>query len=178
MYIREALDSDLNDVLFIECTAFGEDDEIAELVVNLLRDPTAKPLLSLLAFQDEKAVGHILFSKAHLTTNFNFPIAILAPLAVLPEAQKQGIGGQLIEKGAELLGRSGVELVFLAGYPAYYSHHGFQPASDLGFEPTYPMPEKYPDAWMVRELHPGAIASVSGKVICADALDKPEYWRE
>ncbi|MDY6939307.1 MAG: N-acetyltransferase [Cyanobacteriota bacterium] len=177
MHIREALDSDLNDVLFIERAAFGEEDE-AELVQNLLNDRSAQPLLSLLAFQDDRPVGHILFSKARLTHNPNISIALLAPLAVIPEAQKQGIGGKLIERGLELLSQSGVDLVFLAGYPSYYTRHGFQPATPLGFEPTYPMPEEYPDAWMVRALRPDVIGSVTGKVICADALDKPEYWRE
>ncbi len=177
MDIREALDSELEDVLFVERAAFGQDDE-AELVRNLLHDRSAKPLLSLLAFQDEQPVGHILFTKASLTTAPNLAIAILAPLAVVPEAQRQGIGAQLIETGLERLARSGVELVFLAGYPEYYSRRGFQPASNLGFEPPYPMPEQYPDAWMVRELRTGAIASVSGQVICADALNQPEYWRE
>ncbi|MEA5470698.1 N-acetyltransferase [Spirulina sp. 06S082] len=177
MEIREALDSDLDDVLLVERLAFGEEAE-AELVKNMMHDRSAKPLLSLIALQNEQPVGHILFTKAHLTTDANIAIAILAPLAVVPDAQNQGIGGKLIQEGVERLGRSGVELVFLAGYPAYYSRHGFQPASNLGFEPTYPTPKEYPDAWMVRELRPGAIASFSGKVICCDALNKPEYWRE
>ena len=177
MQIREALDSDLTDVLSIERAAFGEEDE-AELVQNLLNDSSAQPLLSLVAFQDDRPVGHILFSKAHLSNNPTISIAILAPLAVIPEAQKQGIGGKLIERGMQLLSQSGVDLVFLAGYPSYYTRHGFQPASPLGLEPTYPMPEEYPDAWMVRALRPDILGSVSGKVICADALNKPEYWRE
>ncbi|MBE9042057.1 N-acetyltransferase [Oscillatoriales cyanobacterium LEGE 11467] len=178
MHIRKALDSDLNDILSIERAAFGEETE-AELVKNLLNDPSAQPLLSLLAFQDDRPVGHILFSKAHLTNSQSpVSIALLAPLAVIPDAQKQGIGGKLVERGLELLSQSGVDLVFLAGYPEYYTRQGFQSASPLGFEPTYPMPEEYPDAWMVRALHPDTIGSVSGKVVCADALNKPEYWRE
>jgi len=177
MHIREALDSDLNDVLFVEREAFGENDE-AELVRNLLEDPTAQPLLSLLAFKSDRPVGHILFTRVGLTNSENTTSAILAPLAVVPDAQKQGIGGKLIEEGLKLLSRSGVQLVFVLGYPEYYTRHGFQPAGRLGFEATYPIPEEDTDAWMVRELSPGAIGSASGKVICADALNKPEYWRE
>ncbi|MDJ1183249.1 GNAT family N-acetyltransferase [Roseofilum casamattae] len=177
MYIREALESDLDDVLAIERSAFGQDEE-AELVRDLLEDPSAQPVLSLLAFQEEEPAGHVLFTKARLTTDPDLSIVLLAPLAVVPKFQKQGIGGKLIETGAELLASAGVTLIFLAGYPAYYTRNGFQPASPLGFEPTYPMPESYPDAWMVRELRPGTIASVSGKVLCAKAIDDPKYWRE
>lgn len=176
MDIRESSDSDLNDVLFVEREAFGEDDE-AELVRDLLEDPSAKPLFSLLAFQGDRPVGHILFTKVRLT-NSSQKAAILAPLAVVPDSQKQGIGGKLIEEGLELLSKSGVELVFVLGHPEYYPRHGFQPAGCLGFEASYPIPEEHADAWMVRALSPGVIGSVRGKVICADALNKPEYWLE
>ena len=178
MYIREALDSDLNDVLSVERLAFGHDNE-AELVRDLLNDSSAKPILSLLAFKDDRPVGHILFTKAHLTNSQNTTtVAILAPLAIVPNAQKQGIGGKLIARGLQLLAKSGVDLVFVLGYPEYYPRHGFKPAGCLGFEAPYPLPHEHADAWMVQALRPDAIDSVSGKVICADALNKPEYWRE
>jgi len=47
----------------------------------------------------------------------------------------------------------------------------------MGFAPPHPVPEKYADAWMVRALRPGLIGVVNGTVTCADALNKPEYWR-
>ncbi|MGB7272968.1 MAG: N-acetyltransferase, partial [Geitlerinemataceae cyanobacterium] len=138
MYIREALDSDLSDVLSIERAAFGKNEE-AELVKDLLEDPSAKPVLSLLAFKDDRAVGHILFTTARLMNSKNTAsIVILAPLAIIPDAQKQGIGGKLIKKGLQLLSRSGVDLVFVLGHPEYYPRHGFKPASCLGFEAPYP----------------------------------------
>ena len=178
MYIREVSDSDLDDVLFVERVAFGHDEE-AELVKELLADPSAKPILSLLAFQEDRPVGHILFTAAHLTSSQSQKaIALLAPLAVVPDAQKQGIGSKLIETGLQLLSQSGVDLVFVLGYPEYYSRHGFKAAGCLGFAATYPIPQEHSDAWMVQALRPGIIGSVRGKVICADALNKPEYWRE
>ena len=184
--IREALPSDLDDVLSIEHAAFGSDVE-AELVRNLLDDPSAKPLLSLLAFQvdltdhclRERAVGHILFTAAHLTDNQNTAsIALLAPLAVVPEAQKQGIGTQLVEKGLQLLSQSGIELVFVLGHPDYYPRHGFQPAGALGFKAPYPIAAEHSAAWMVQALCPNLIGSVTGKVVCADLLNEPKYWQE
>lgn len=64
MFIREAVESDLDNVLSVECTAFGSNEE-ANLVRDLIGDASAKPSASLLAFQDDRAVGHILFIKAH-----------------------------------------------------------------------------------------------------------------
>jgi len=178
MRIREASELDLDDVLSVERLAFGHDKE-AGLVRDLLDDASAKPILSLLAFDGDRAVGHILFTAVCLSkTRQGISAAILAPLAVVPDAQKQGIGGKLIERGLRLLCESGVELVFVLGHPEYYPRHGFKPAGNLGFEAPYPIPDEHADAWMVQALRPDVIGSVSGKVICADALNKPEHWRE
>jgi putative acetyltransferase len=168
----------MNDVLSVERLAFGYNKE-AELVRELLEDPNAIPILSLLAFKNDRAVGHILFTAARLTKNQNtVSMVILAPLAIVPEAQKQGIGGKLIERGLELLSIVGVDLVFVLGHPEYYPRYGFKPAGVLGFEAPYPIPDKHAEAWMLQALRPNVIGSVSGKIICADALNKPEHWRE
>ena len=178
LLIREAVETDLNDVLQIERLAFGYEKE-ADLVRELLHDPSAKPVLSLLAFQKDRALGHILFTTAQLSgSQDSASIVILAPLAIVPDAQKQGIGGKLIEKGLELLSKSGVDLVFVLGHPEYYPRYGFKPAGNLGFEAPYPIPYVHANAWMVQALRSGVIGTVGGKVICADALDKPEHWRE
>ena len=178
MSIREATESDLMDVLSIERRAFGHDEE-AELVRCLLDDPSARPILSLIAFDDNRAVGHILFTKAHLANaKDEVSTVILAPLAIVPEAQKKGIGGKLIKRGLKALSRSGVVLVFVLGHPQYYPRHGFEPAWCLGFEAPYPIPDDDADAWMVQALRPEVIGSLCGKVLCADGLNRPEYWRE
>jgi len=178
MEIREATDTDLTDILLVEKEAFGYDKE-AKLVKDLLSDPSAKPLYSILAFENKKAIGHILFTSALLEgTQNRESISLLAPLAVLPNYQKQGVGGKLIAYGLNLLSGAGVDLVFVLGHPDYYPRHGFKPAGVQGFQAPYPIPEEHANAWMVQELRPGVIGRVSGKVRCADMLDKPEHWRE
>jgi len=179
--IRAATESDLNDVLHVEKTAFGKDEGpvIVDLVNGLLNDPSAFPLLSLIAFENDQAVGHILFTKARLTeSNASISAAILAPLAVIPKAQSQGVGGQLIEEGLQRLSKSGVDLVLVLGHPDYYPRHGFVPAGALGFEAPFPIPVSHADAWMVQALRSGLIGNVSGKIGCADFLNRPEHWRE
>jgi len=178
MIIRQTNDADLNDILSIEQEAFSSNKE-ADLVREMLIDPSAKPLLSLIAIIENQAVGHILFTKARLLDNpKEISISFLAPLAIIPKYQKQGVGKKLIKKGLELLSKSGIDIVFVVGHPKYYPKHGFTTASQLGFIPTYPIPEEVADAWMVQALHPDVIGTVSGKVICCDALNKPEHWRE
>jgi putative acetyltransferase len=178
MKIDVASDSDTPDVLLVERAAFGHDTE-AELVHALLSDPTAQPCLSLLAREGDRPVGHVLFTAVRLKdTPPSGLYAILAPLAVVPDAQGRGIGGALIERGLQLLKKSGVDLVFVLGHPDYYPRHGFEPAGRLGFDAPFPVPDEDAGAWMVRALRPNVIGSVRGTVMCADMLAKPEHWRE
>jgi putative acetyltransferase len=175
--IREASASDLSDVLYVEREAFGS-VEVPNLVRDLLEDSSARPLLSMLAFEGDQAVGHILFTKAILDTDDSLSISILAPLAVVPSRQKQGIGGKLIETGLKILKASGVELVFVLGHPEYYPRHGFSPAGIRGLHAPYPIPEKNAGAWMVQELRSGIIDRVKGAIMCADKMNEPQHWRE
>jgi len=175
--IRETSPSDLPDVMLVNRLAFGG-ETVPELARDILADPSAKPVLSLLAFDDDQPIGHILFSKGCLVEPESAcSVAILAPLGVVPAAQRRGVGGRLIEAGLRSLSEAGVELVFLAGHPTYYPRHGFEPAGPLGLAPPYPFPAAHADAWMVRALRPGLLGSVRGKVMCSDVLSRPEHWR-
>jgi putative acetyltransferase len=177
MNIRKTTDADLSDILLIEKAAFQRDSE-AELTRDLLSDPTAEPRVSLIVTIEDQPVGHILFSNGHLENHPEVKVSFLAPLAVLPKFQKQGIGGALVKKGLEYLEDLGVDLVFVLGWPDYYPRFGFKPAGKIGLEAFCPIPEKDADAWMVKALRQGLIGSVSGKLIPCDALSKPELWRE
>lgn len=161
--------------------AFGEEKgpEIESLVSELLIDPTARPLLSLLAVDGGRPVGHVLFTKARIADNDRSRSAsILAPLAVRPDDQGRGVGRQLVNEGMKMMAESGGDLLFVLGHPEYYPRFGFKPAGALGFDAPYPIPEEHADAWMVCELRAGSLGSVRGKVMVADVLNRPEHWRE
>ncbi len=149
MRLKPAAATDLDAVLSVHQDAFGSPEE-SSLVEALLGDPSAQPCLSLLALRQARAVGHILFSRAAVGGAPELSASILAPLAVVPDAQKQGLGGELIRHGLQQLSKSGVDLVFVLGYPEYYPRHGFQPAGALGFMAPSPRPEKNSDAWTIQ----------------------------
>jgi predicted N-acetyltransferase YhbS len=180
--IRESVDADSRAIADLVLRAFGasEGEEIRDLIADLLVDQSARPLLSLVASAKQQLVGHILFSHATIehASREDVPAAILAPLAVQPEAQRQGIGGRLIREGLARLSSAGADLVFVLGYPAYYTRHGFVPAAHQGFESPYPIPVEHADAWMVQALRSEVPGSISGRVHCANALRDPKYWRE
>lgn len=181
MKIRVATESDRNEILNIHKQAFGNEKGpvIAKLVDDLVIDETAKPILSLVAVDDSKLVGHILFTKAIVTqTEASVSAQILAPLAILPVAQKCGIGQDLIKEGLNQLKTSGTELVFVLGHPTYYPRCGFAPAGVHGFEAPYIIPKEHSAAWMVQELNGNVLGRINGKVKCSKVLNEPQHWRE
>ncbi|WP_193367126.1 GNAT family N-acetyltransferase [Pelagibius marinus] len=178
MQIRETSADDLPAVMRLQEAAFGQAEE-AELTRAILADPTAAPTLSLLAQDDGKVLGHVLFSRVRLTgPASDCAAAILAPLAVLPEAQGRGVGGRLIEAGLARLRERGVALVFVLGDPAFYNRFGFQAAGRQGLAAPYPIPEEHAEAWRVQALNGVVLGRLRGSVICGDSLMRPELWRE
>ncbi len=179
--IRKSTESDKTEIGNVHTKAFGEKKgpEIADLVKGLMNDKTAIPLFSFVAVEDNEIIGHILFTKAKLTgTTESVAVQILAPLAVLPDAQNKDVGGRLIKEGLSQLKKSGIELVFVLGHPDYYPRSGFAPAGALGYEAPYPIPAEHAGAWMVQGLSDGVIGRVTGKIQCSEVLDQPEHWRE
>lgn len=179
--IRPTTEADLPAVYDLLHAAFGPEQgpEIAELVSEMLDDPSARPLLSLAALQDARLVGYILFTHTRIAgAERDVGASILAPMAVHPDYQSRGIGGRLIQAGLQQLRAAGVELVFVLGHPGYYPRYGFDPAGERGFEAPHPIPREHAAAWMVQELQPGVIGAVSGRVVCADTLNDPKHWVE
>ena len=177
LIIREAAPADLEDLLEVERRAFNSEEE-ADLVRELLDDPSAEPRLSLLAFLDEKPAGHIIFSRAVLDPPVANKCMILGPLAVIPSHQKRGIGGRLVEQGLEILKEKGVDWVFVLGHESYYPRFGFRPAQKQGFQPPFPFPVEFTNAWMAVPLTPTSITTYEGIVIPADTFNHHRYWGE
>lgn len=181
--IRKTTPKDIETILEVELLAFKGDSSIKTLVTELLDDSSAEPIVSLLAYDDKKPVGHILFTKAKIKTGSGFCCLkdgahILAPLAVIPEYQNKGIGGKLIEEGLCALKEMGTQRCFVLGHKEYYPRFGFIPnAVKAGWPAPYPIPEKNHDAWMWQDLTDDP-CDEKGQVICANAMMQKRYWRE
>lgn len=173
MNIRTATDGDLPSIDRVHEAAFGHAGE-ASLVRALLADPSARPWLSLVAEDSGEIVGHVLFTAV---SGAGSPAAILAPLAVLPDRHRGGIGTALVEDGMRRLREPGTGLVFVFGDPAYYRRFGFVPAAPHGLDAPYAIQPEYADAWMVAALHDDLLGKVIGRVRCADTLSRRELWQ-
>jgi putative acetyltransferase len=136
--------------------AFGQPAE-ADLVDKLRR--ACGGALSLVAEDDGAIVGHILFTPVVVDGRPALGMG-LAPMAVLPGRQRQGIGSQLVRRGLASLRERGCPFVVVVGHPEYYLRFGFEPASKHGFLSQW---EGIPDAvFMVLMLDAHAMAGASG----------------
>jgi predicted N-acetyltransferase YhbS len=179
--IRESRMDETGRIMDIHRAAFdvAEGETIAQLVSEMLADPTAMPLSSLVAEGDGALLGHVLFTAVHVVEGGKaFPGQILAPLAVRPGVQGQGVGGALVSEGLQRLSANGVGLVFVLGHPSYYPRFGFESAGPHGFDSPHAIPGEAAEAWMVLELQPGHIGRIRGRVRCCEALNHPRHWRE
>lgn len=145
---------------------FGQPTD-ANIVDSLCRQCSDR--LSLVAVSSRQIVGHILFTPVVIESAHETCSGMgLAPMAVLSEHQRQGIGTQLVQTGLETLRTRGCPFVILVGHPEYYPRFGFVPASRHGIACQW---EGVPDeAFMVMILDEKAMAGISGT-----AKYRPEF---
>jgi putative acetyltransferase len=156
--IRPETAADLDAIRHVNRLAFGQDDE-ARLVDTLREGGYVR--VSLVAEQAGRIVGHILFSDLPIITGAGtVPALALAPMAVLPERQRQGIGSALVRNGLDDCRRQGHRIVVVVGNTHFYPRFGF--SSKLASALASPFGGG--DSWMAVELVPGALNGVAGRV--------------
>jgi putative acetyltransferase len=156
--IRLENPADAPEVRRVVEAAFGQSAE-ADLVEALRRE--ARPYFSLVAVRGGELVGHIAFSPVTIGSESPSDGVGLAPMAVLPRFQRQGIGSRLVRAGLLECERAGRRVVVVLGHPGFYPRFGFVPASPAGLRSEYPVSDEH---FMVLELAPGALQARSGLV--------------
>ena len=158
MLIRKEEMQDYAEVFAVNQAAFPTAAE-AQLV-NALRIQ-CQPIISLVAADKGKIVGHILFSPVQLAGQEGLFLMGLAPMAVLPTHQRVGIGSALVKTGLEQCQALGVGAVVLLGHATYYPRFGFVPAVRYGISCEYATHE---ESFMVLELQAHYLAGKRGMI--------------
>jgi putative acetyltransferase len=166
--VPEEIPEDYEPIRNLNRLAFGGNEE-AELVDRLRS--ASLVVLSLVAIDNDEIVGHILFSDLPIETDQGGIDAVsLAPMAVHPKWQRQGIGSALARQGLEICQERGKAIVIVVGHPGYYPRFGF--SAELAKSLDSPFSG---DAWMALELKKGALDDVKGTVRYPEAFGDLEH---
>jgi len=144
--------------------AFPEED-LMPVVQGLLREPDG--VLSLVATSGEQIVGHVIFTRCSVAPGGQIA-ALLGPLCVTPDLQKQGIGSRLVRAGLERIGDWQAGLALVLGDPDYYGRFGFLPGCHVA--PPFALPEEWTQAWQYLGLSKDPVPETG-------TLDVPVPWQ-
>ena len=156
--IRKEEPRDQESVRRVNMAAFENGPEAA--LVDKLR-ASCEAYLAFVAVEDGIVVGHILFTP--VTADGCGVVGMgLAPMAVLPSYQRQGIGTQLVRHGLAHLQRSGCPFVIVLGHPEYYPRFGFEPASKYQLSSQW---ESVPDEAFMVIIYDRSVLPGTGSVL-------------
>lgn len=165
MYIRVETPTDYPAIADLLLAAFEQGDE-ARLVEKIRLSDRYIPELTLVAEKEGIVVGHILFSYIDLVGAETLPVLGLAPLAVHPQYQRQGIGSALVQAGLAKAEEQGEAIAIVLGHPPFYSRFGFEPSVRYGIASPFPVPAEF---FMVKFFKP-ELQGYQGKVVYPSAF--------
>ena len=158
--IRQETQADYDVVYSLIVNAFKRakhrDGTEQDLVVRLRQSPAFISNLSLVAEDEGQIVGYVLLTKIKIGDSTELA---LAPLAVSPEKQGQGIGGRLIQTAHRIAKQLGYHYSVLLGEPEYYQRFGYVPAHQFGIVAPFDVPDGYYMAYALQD-NPKAVQGV------------------
>ncbi len=126
MEIRPETVRDYAAIAGVNVRAFGNRSSEALIVALHRHARSFDPSLSLVAERSDRVVGHVLFTPHVLRIlGQAVPAVNLAPIAIEPIYQGQGLGRKLIEEGHRVAQGRGYALSFLLGHTDYYPRFGY-----------------------------------------------------
>lgn len=138
-------------------------DHKEQFLVERLRNSDAfVPELSLIAELENQIVGHVLLTEIYIKDGVNKSVALaLAPIAVHPGFQKNGIGGDLINHAHHIANDLGYNAVILLGHADYYPRFGYVPTAQYGIKLPFDVPD---ENCMIKILNSNAFRGTTGMV--------------
>ena len=173
MKIRPVINSDYPAIAHLlkesfSATEHGYENE-AELVEKIRLDSSYQAELELVAVSDSKIYGYGMMSEVQILTSVGGSLTglVLAPLAVTPDKQKQGIGTALMHELERRANKLHYSYISILGHPDYYHRFGYLPASKFGVKPPYSLPD---EPFMLKVLLPDEIDKISGTLYYSPAF--------
>jgi len=168
--IRKEEEKDHKQIYEVNKLAFQQENE-GKLIEKIRNTENFIPELSIVAEIDNRIVGHILFSKIKIVGKSVYESLALAPMAVIPEFQKKGIGSELVKKGIKMAKKLGFDSIIVIGHKEYYPKFGFQRASKWNIKCPFEVPD---EVFMAIELTEKAFEGKAGTVEYPDEFNEVE----
>lgn len=166
--VRPETEADYPSVRRIHQLAFGRDDE-ADIVEDMRH--RAGAILSLVAVRRGEPVAHAFFSRVVIECESGYDRGVgLAPIGVMPEHQRTGVGTDIIRHAIAALKNRRHGVLVVLGEPAYYQRFHFKPAHQFGLRCSFDAPPEY---FMALPLDTGWCGS-GGLVRFAPAFDRAD----
>jgi putative acetyltransferase len=150
MLIRKEKEKDFDQIRNINDICFAGEYE-SKLIDNLRKGSNF--ILSLVAEKNGKIIGHIMYSRIKIRDTYS---TTLAPMCVLPEYQKQGIGTKLIRESINYLKEMKEKSIIVLGHTDFYSRSGFEKASNFGVKFPFKIAD---ELFMAMELEEGSLTA-------------------
>jgi len=133
----------------------GADEHL--LVHNLRKADAFIKELDFVATYNNKIIGNIMYAQA--TVKNKNTVITFGPISVLPEYQKRGVGGKLINHTIQLSKEMGYKGIVIYGDPEYYTRFGFKESKEYNITDKN---KKFPASLLVLELYPDALNGIEG----------------
>jgi len=176
MIIRPATIEDRESIAKLHRSAFPEDEwqKVTNLAAQLLQEATPAGFSLVVDDEQNHVIGHVAFSPVTAPSMPDLRAAILAPLAIAPDTQRQGLGSALVNHGLDILTEEENHIVFVYGDPEYYGRFGFTAESAENFLPPYEL--QFPTGWLAMALTAEAPPTAPVPISCVPALQDPTLW--
>ncbi|GAB4241589.1 MAG: N-acetyltransferase [Stanieria sp.] len=148
LIIRAETLLDYESISRVNNLAFGQETE-AKFIDKIRNSEHYIPTLSLLAELEHQIIGYIMFSWIDLIAEKTIKVLALAPLAVLPKYQNQGVGSTLVNEGLSVADNYNIPLVIVLGHPNFYAKFGFEPSVNYNIASPFDAPK---EVFMVKLL--------------------------
>ena len=143
LIIRQEESKDFNEIRTLVRVAFEgaehTDGNEYNLVDSLRSSSGFIKELALIAEEDGEIIGHIMFTEVKVGANIG---VALAPLAILPKAQRKGVGTALMDKAHSIAKEMGYGFSIVLGSEQYYPRVGYKTANDFGILAPFDVPKE------------------------------------
>ena len=134
-------------------------------VLNRYRkNPDFMPELDFVMEEDDRIIGHVMFSKASITQENGsvWPAWTFGPISILPAYKRKGYGLKLLQYAIGKAREAGVGVLCMEGNIDFYRHAGFVLASSLKIHYHGEPKESEVPYFLAQELIPGYLQGIEG----------------